>query len=251
VEFSIVGDRDPFLLVRLQRGESVYAESNAMVSMDATLDLKGEIRGGVLGALGRKFTSGESLFTQRIVATRGAGEVLLAPGLPGDLQILDVAAGSQYILSDGAFLAAETTVELKIKSQGIGKALFGGTGGFFVMQSQGTGKLVVGGFGSVFGLPIEAGTDVIIDNGHVVAWDAKLAYDVGLSTNGSQGFLGNLVNSVTSGEGVVTRFSGTGKVYVSSRNLDQLVRLVRAGGASGGSPGTGNDLSTKGLLARL
>ena len=44
-EFSVVGNVDPFLHVSLKKGESVYAERGAMVSMDATLELKGEMRG--------------------------------------------------------------------------------------------------------------------------------------------------------------------------------------------------------------
>ena len=45
-DFSIVGNVDPFLHVSLRKGESIYAERGAMVSMDTTLELKGEARGG-------------------------------------------------------------------------------------------------------------------------------------------------------------------------------------------------------------
>ncbi|MCC5610981.1 TIGR00266 family protein [Nostoc sp. CHAB 5834] len=228
MQFEIAGERDPFLLIKLNKGETVYSEAGAMVSMGAGLDLEGEIRGGLLGALGRKLVSGESLFTQKIVAARAAGEVLLAPSMPGDIQVLDVSPQSQYILNDGAFLAAETSVDLKMKVQGIGKSMFGGTGGFFVIQTAGYGKLAIGGFGSVFGLNVSPEEDIIIDNEHVVAWDARLNYDISVRTSKSQSLVGSLLNSVTSGEGFVNRFSGTGKVYVSSRNFAQLAGLLRA-----------------------
>ena len=39
-----------------------------------------------------------------------------------------------------------------------------------------------------------------------------------------QGFFGSLVNSATSGEGVVLRFSGEGKVLICSRNRDAYVK---------------------------
>jgi uncharacterized protein (AIM24 family) len=39
-----------------------------------------------------------------------------------------------------------------------------------------------------------------------------------ITTGSSGGFLSNLVNSQTSGEGMVLRFSGQGKVLVCSRN---------------------------------
>jgi len=67
-------------------------------------------------------------------------------------------------------------------------------------------------------LEVEPGKDAIIDNSHVVAWDSTLHYEVSVTTGQSSGFLGNLINSQTSGEGIVLRFSGRGKIYVCSRN---------------------------------
>lgn len=227
MNFQTVGERDPFLLVQLSRGETVHAESNAMVSMDASLDLKAQMQGGLLSALGRKLANGESFFQQHIQASRGDGEVLLAPLLPGDIQVLDVGP-QQYMLNDGAFLASETSVNITARMQGIGQALFGGTGGFFVMETQGSGKLAVAGFGSVFALTVAPEQDVIIDNQHVIAWDSRLKYSISASTTRSKGLLGNLVNSVISGEGLVTRFSGAGKVYVSSRNPGNFVGYLAA-----------------------
>src|SRR5690606_15389528 len=129
----------PFLHVSLKRGESIYAERGAMVSMDATLDLKGEMRGGLLSGLARRMTSGESFFQQTLEAARGEGDALFAPTLPGDVMVLECGA-RQFRLNDGAFLAAETTLDIKIKNQGIGQALFGGTGGFFIMETSGRGN---------------------------------------------------------------------------------------------------------------
>ena len=41
--FTITGDFDPFLHVSLRQGEKIYCESNAMVMMEAALELKGKI----------------------------------------------------------------------------------------------------------------------------------------------------------------------------------------------------------------
>lgn len=219
MQFTTVGERDPFLLVELRKGEKVYAESGALVSMESSLDLTAEIRGGVLGSLARKFVAGESLFTQKIEATRGDGQVLLAPLMPGDIQLLDVSANQSYLLNDGAFVAAETGVDLKMRMQGIMNSVLGGTGGFFIVEAKGSGKLAIAGFGSVFSITVTPEKDLIVDNQHVIAWDAKLNYKVSMTTSQSKGFLGNAVNSAISGEGFVTLFSGSGHVYISSRNL--------------------------------
>ena len=70
---------------------------------------------------------------------------------------------------------------------------------------------------------------LLVDNGHVVAWSDELKYAVALNT-GHTGFFGTMVESVTSGESIVLKFSGEGKVIVCSRNrqafLDWILRRV-------------------------
>jgi len=180
-----------------------------MVAMDTALSLKGKTRGGLMGSIARKFMNDETFFQQRIEADDQAGTVLLAPNLPGDVRILDVGP-AQYLLSDGAFLACTEGVELSTKSQGIGRALLGDSGGFF-------GRIAVSGFGSIRELDVTPERPITVDNGHLVAWNARLSYDLSINT-GKSGFLGKLVNSQTTGEGVVLKFRGTGKVLVCSRN---------------------------------
>jgi uncharacterized protein (TIGR00266 family) len=215
-EFTVTGEIDPFLHVSLRRGEKIYCESDAMVMMEQGLELKGKMTGGIGGALMRRLTQGESFFQQHIEAVKADGDCLLAPTLPGALTVLDVGASS-YMLTDGAFVAAESGVSLNLRTQNIGTALFGGTGGFFICEAAGMGKLAVSGFGSSFTLDVEPGKDIIIDNSHVVAWDSRLHYEISVATQ-SSGLLGQLVNSVTSGEGMVLKFSGQGKVIICSRN---------------------------------
>ena len=215
--FSINGDIDPFLHVALARGESIYCESDAMVMMDATLDLKGKMKGGLGSALMRTFANGESFFQQQIEAVRGDGVCLLAPTMPGAMQVLEVGA-RQYLLGDGAFVAATRGVELKVRTQGVGNALFGQTGGLFITETAGSGQVAVSGFGAIHMVEVCAGKDIVIDNAHVVCWDSALRYEMSITTGGGGGLLGKLVNSQTSGEGAVLRFSGSGKVMVCSRN---------------------------------
>jgi len=220
--FTVTGDIDPFLHVSLRKGETIFCESDAMVMMEDPLDLTGSAQGGFIQAAMRRLANGESFFQQRIEAKRGDGDCLLSPTMPGGLQVLDVGA-RQYNLSDGAYVAATSGVEVTARMQGIGNALFGGTGGFFIGQTGGSGQVVVGGFGSLFTVDVAPGKDVVIDNGHVVAWDSALRYEIAASTSRGQGLLGSLVNSVTSGEGVVLRFSGTGQVLLCSRNRQSFL----------------------------
>ena len=227
--FEITGGVDPLLTVKLEKGEAILAESNAMVAMDSVLSLKGKTRGGIMASLARKFMNDESFFQQRIEADDEPGTVLLAPNLPGDVCILDVGP-VQYLLSDGSFLACTEGVSLATKSQGLGRALLGNSGGFFVMVTEGSGRIAVSGFGSIREIEVTPDRPVTVDNGHLVAWDKNLSYELSLNT-GKHSILGKLVNSQTTSEGIVLKFRGSGRILVCSRNkggfLDWIMGNVR------------------------
>lgn len=224
--FTVTGDVDPFLHVSMRHGEKIYCESDAMVMMESNLELKGRMSGGLGSALMRTFANGESFFQQHIEAVKGDGDCLLSPTLPGAMQVMDVGQ-RQYMISDGAFVAASDSVQLNVRTQSLGNALFAQSGGFFITETAGHGQVAVSGFGSISQLEVEPGKDIVIDNAHVVCWDSSLHYEMSVTTNRSSGFLGNLVNSVTSGEGMVLRFSGHGKVVVCSRNRNGFLAWVR------------------------
>ncbi len=226
--FTVTGDIDPFLHVSLQSGEKIYCESNAMVMMEATLDLKGKMTGGLGSALMRRLANGESFFQQHIEAVRGSGDCLLSPTLPGAIEVLEVGPNG-YMITDGAFVAADSGVNLNVRTQSLGTAVFGQTGGFFICEATGLGKLAVSGFGTSFVLDVEPGKDIIIDNAHVVAWDSQLHHEISVTTQNGGGFLGQLVNSVTSGEGMVLKFSGKGKVIICSRNRENFISWLLKG----------------------
>ncbi|AFL74115.1 TIGR00266 family protein [Thiocystis violascens] len=215
--FTVTGEIDPFLHVSLQKGEKIFCESGAMVMMEAALQVKGQLRGGLGRALLRRMATDESLFQQEIEAVSGDGDCLLSPTLPGSIELLDVGPGDAYTLSDGSFVAADSSVEVRARMNTVGGGLFGGTGGFVIMEATGRGKLAVSGFGSIFTLDIAPDRETVIDNNHAVAWSSNLQYEVGMPQTGG-GFFGNIVNSVTSGEGLVLRFRGQGKVVICSRN---------------------------------
>jgi uncharacterized protein (TIGR00266 family) len=230
-KFTVTGDVDPFLHVSLARGEKIFCESDAMVMMEDTLRIKGQARGGLGQALLRRFANDESIFQQEIEAVEGDGDCLLAPALPGGIEILELAGGAAYTLADGSFVAAESSVAIRSRLNNAGGALFGGTGGFLVMEATGHGRLAVSGFGSLYTLDVAPERDMVIDNNHAVAWSSALQYEIGAARSGGGGMLGTLINAYTSGEGLVLRFRGRGKVVVCSRNRE-LFRAGSSGAAS-------------------
>lgn len=145
------------------------------------------------------------------------GKLALAPSMPGQVIALELGE-KQYRLNDGAFLALDGSAQYKMEAQSIGRAIFGGQGGFFVMTTQGQGTLLVNSFGSIKKLELR-GETITIDNAHVVAWSRDLDYDIHLGN----GFM----QSIGTGEGVVNSFRGTGEVYVQSLNLQQFAGVLQ------------------------
>ena len=76
-------------VLRLQAEQSIQAESGAMVSMSANIELQSQMKGGFLGAI-KRAAGGESAFISTFTARGGPGEVTLAPGAPGDVAAIEL-----------------------------------------------------------------------------------------------------------------------------------------------------------------
>ena len=205
----------PLIELSLNQGETVFIQRGSMVyhtpnvTLNTQLNASGSGLGRFVKAVGRSMVSGESTFITQAVAQSDNGYLALAPDAPG--QVIPLQLGEkQYRLNDGAFLALDGTAYYTMERQSVGKALFGGQGGFFVMTTQGQGTLLANAFGSIKKLELH-NQEVTIDNAHVVAWSQSLNYHVHLENGFWQ--------SIGTGEGVVNTFQGTGEVYVQSLNL--------------------------------
>lgn len=197
------------LKVRLKAGERIKAESDAMVAMSNTIDVEGRLEGGLFGGFGRLFTN-ESFFFQELVASRGAGEVLLAHAIPGEIRALELDGSTNYILHKNGFLAGSESLEVSTQVQNLAQGFLSGEG-FFVIGIQGQGTLFISSYGAIHTLDIPAGREAIIDNYHLVAWPEGIHYTI---EKASAGF----ISSFTSGEGLVCRFRGPGQVLIQTRN---------------------------------
>lgn len=223
MRFVLTGDSDcPIARLALSRGESVKIENGSMVysrgvEISGGLNSKKKGLGGVLGAIGRSITSGESMFITTATGAVDDGEIAIAPPIPGKIISLQVGGQQQYRLNTGAFLACDATLDYTMVNQGLGRAVFGGTGGLFVMETNGAGTILVSAFGDILSLDVTPESPLVVDNEHVVAWDASLNYNIQVAS-GMFGF--------TTGEGVVNSFNGYGRVYIQTRNLQNLAQAM-------------------------
>lgn len=190
---------------RLHAGETVLAESGAMLGMSNGVTIE-TTAGGAKNALKRLF-GGETAFRNRFTAQSEA-EVLLAPPLRGDLAILDVGQ-TQWVVQRGAFVASSPTVDVKTRASL--KGLFSGMG-VLLLESTGSGQMLVGSFGALEAIDVDG--ELIVDTGHLVAWEQSLPHEI---TKASAGWVG----SFFSGEGFVVRFHGRGRIYLQTRNSSE------------------------------
>ena len=207
------------LEVAMPAGGGFKAESDAMVAMSPTIDVEGKLEGGVFGGLGRMLT-GEKFFFQTLKANRGPGKALLAPAIPGDLHHLEMDGSVDYVLQKDGFFAGSDTLTVSTKMQNLSQGLFSGEG-FFVIRVSGQGTLFVSSYGAIHPIDIPAGEQMIIDNAHLVAWPATMQYTLEKAAKG-------WVSSFTSGEGIVCRFTGPGRVLIQSRNPSGFAAWIRS-----------------------
>ncbi|HXF92776.1 MAG TPA: TIGR00266 family protein [Nitrospiraceae bacterium] len=209
----------PMVRVYLAAGESVKAESGAMVAASPTIDVESKMEGGLLGALSRKLLTGEKFFFQTLRATRGAGEVLLAPTVPGDIVVLDLDGVSEYLVQKDGFLAGAQDVRIDSQMQSLSRGLLGGEG-FFILRIGGIGQLILNSFGAIHKVELKPDEEYIVDNSHLVAWTATTTYSIEKAAAG-------WIASFTSGEGFVCRFRGPGVIYIQSRNPSGFGAWIR------------------------
>ncbi len=205
--------------VHLEAYEHIQAQSGAMVSRTARIQVVGTFFGGMMKSFKRAFLGGESLFFQKLQAENGDGEALIAPAVPGDIKILPVSGGQDYYIKNGSLLASLGDVVIDTKMQRLTRGLFSGAG-LFVIHATGSGHVAVSAFGALIEISVPSGEKYIVDNGHLVCWYGDMEYRI---VRGGKTWM----SSWTSGEGLACEFTGPGKVWLQSRNPEAFGNWIR------------------------
>ncbi len=209
------------LRVDLAPGETVVAETGAMVARHPDVSMEVRLNAGrragffaklraFFVALLRKLIGGETFFVNHFHGER-AGSVWLAPALSGQIVHRQLEAKDKLVLVAGAYLASTGEVDMRLKWGGMRGVL--SKEGLFFLEMAGPGDLWFTSYGGI--VPIDVRGSYVIDNGHLVGFEGDLRFKVRTAGGGMLGL-------VASGEGLVCEFSGTGRVYVQSRNVGAL-----------------------------
>ena len=202
------------LVVQLNQGEVITAESGAMTYMATNIEAHTRMREkSLLGTLGLKFIGRQSFWVNDYRATSGQGEAAFVAAPVGDIEILEITPSQGYIIQKAAYIASTQNVNLDVQWQGFTKGLFGQ--GLFMIKVSGEGQLFINTFGAIDKHTLKPGENLIVDNFHLVGFSDACRYKVTK--------FGGLKETLLGGEGLVTEITGPGDVYIQTKNLREFV----------------------------
>jgi uncharacterized protein (TIGR00266 family) len=117
-------------------------------------------------------------------------------------------------ISRGNWLCSTAGTELDTKWGGF-KNPFGGEGGFLI-HASGSGTIVVSCYGALDTVDLAAGESLVLDSGHLVAFDPSVEFTTRKATKG-------IAATLKSGEGFVMELTGPGRVFTQTRSPSALV----------------------------
>jgi uncharacterized protein (TIGR00266 family) len=201
------------LVVELEQGETITAEAGSMTWMQPGIAVKSRKRErGLLGSIGMMVLGGQSFFVNDYTAREGAGKAAFVAAPIGDIDILEISADKGYIIQKAAYIASTPGVDLDVKWEGFTKGLFGQ--GLFMIKVTGSGMMFINTFGAIDRHSLGPGESLIVDNFHLVAFSDTCTYRVEK--------FGGIKETIFSGEGLVTRITGPGEVYIQTKNLREF-----------------------------
>ena len=207
-------------VVHLEANETVIAEGGAMVSMDSHVQLQTSagapgqgLLGGLLSGL-KRVVAGESFFQNRYSASSPA-QVTFAPTHAGDIVVYDVPPQGTIYLQSTAFLCSADTIALDA-SWGGARTFLGGEG-LIMLRATGQGLIAFNAFGGV--KAIDVTDEFTVDTGHIVAFESTLNFSVARFGGGWKSFL-------FGGEGLVCKFTGTGRLWIQTRNPQEFGKAL-------------------------
>jgi len=215
---AVIENRPVFttLKLTLAAGETIRAEAGAMVSMSSNVELKSKTQGKGLGGMFKAAIGGEGIFASEFTSSGGPGEVILAPPTPGDILELPV-NGQTLFAQGGAYLAGNA--DLVLGTKGSLKSAFAGEG-LFLQTITGNGTVFLSCYGAIIERQVSPGETYVVDTGHLLAFEESVQYKVKMASKG-------LFSSMASGEGLVAELSGSGRLWIQTRNLSGFAALLQ------------------------
>ena len=214
MEFEISGPQGFSKLdVSFNEGERLFAQPRAMMTMTTGFEIGSQLGGvssgsPILGGV-KSMLSGENFAIATYKAKRNGERLSLAPANLGEIRIIDVCEGSSYFLARGAYLAHESSIIIQPRFAGLKGWM--SKKGLFLLHVSGTGKVCISSHGAIVERELADGELLVVDNDYVVAFSDTLQYELRTAT-------ASVKDSVLSGEGLVNRYQGPGRLLYQTRS---------------------------------
>jgi uncharacterized protein (TIGR00266 family) len=205
-----------FAEIALAPGGKVRVEAGAMAMTHGDVQMTTSTQGGFMKGLKRSL-GGESFFVNDFSSTNG-GTVGVAPALPGDMTEVTLDGGGALLVQSGSWIASDPTIDVDAKWGG-GKTFFSGEG-LVLLRCTGQGEILVSAYGAILSRTLGAGETLTLDTGHVVAFDDTVTYTVRKA--------GSWKSTILGAEGLVTDFTGPGRVWLQTRSSSDLVAWIQS-----------------------
>ena len=202
--------------IALPAGGAIRVEAGAMAMTRGDVQMATSTQGGFLKGLKRSF-GGESFFVNDFSSTTG-GVVAVAAALPGDMSLVTLDSAGALLVQSGSWIASDSGVEVDAKWGG-GKTFFSGEG-LVLLRCSGRGQLLMSAYGAIRSYTLAAGEKMMLDTGHVVAFDDTVQYTVRKA--------GSWKSTILGGEGLVTDFTGPGRVWLQTRSSSDLIGWIQS-----------------------
>lgn len=201
--------------VTVPAGGSVRVESGAMAMTRGDITVETSTQGGFFKGI-RRALGGESFFVNEYHSGSG-GQVGVAATLPGDMATVALDGATALMVQSGSWCASDPTVDVDSKWGG-GKTFFSGEG-LILLRCSGVGDLLLASYGAIVASELAAGETLTLDTGHVVAFDETVKYSVRKA--------GSWKSTLLGGEGLVTEFTGPGRVWMQTRSSLDLIGWIK------------------------
>ena len=205
------------LSVTLEPGETILSRGGAMADMEGSVSHRVRLRRNLLSGIFGALAAGETVFLNHFENNfRKPLQLTLSPPTPGHVE--EVALDKPLYMQGRSFLACTQRVDLRLVWAGF-RSWFSGEGFFHLCARPiGGGQIVwFSCYGSAQHHELKPGDTLLVDTTHLVAYQKGIFWRIGVAGN-------SLFSAFASGEGFLTRLTGTGRVTLQTRSLKNLAR---------------------------
>jgi uncharacterized protein (TIGR00266 family) len=235
ISAKIEGEESQVAMIKLRPGETLRAESGAMLFMTQNVQMNTDLQ-GASAAMSRMMT-GQNVFMTDFTynSTSGEGLVGLGTDFPSKIVRLSLEdyENSTLICQRGAYLASNPSVNIDMEfTKSLSAGFFGGQG-FILQRLSGQGDILVKAGGTLVEKDLTEGETLRVSSGSIVAFTSTVQYDIQM--------MPGIKNAMFGGEGLfVTTLKGPGKIWLQGmppdRMISEIVRRIPSRGMGLGIP---------------